>query len=208
MNHALSQIHTSDIYAGFTPMAEDLTGWGGDQPIFSEMIRLIRPNTIIEVGTWKGMSAVAMGEACRKESLDSAIICVDTWLGNENHILDGPDLKPKHGYPTIYYQFLSNVVHHKLQDIIVPLPNTSFNAAIALKKLEISADLIYIDGAHEYESVMQDLKSYVPLLSKRGTMFGHDYFWGSVAQALKDFCSSSGATHTVDKDGVFWTLSV
>lgn len=38
-----------------------------------------------------------------------------------------------------------------------------------------SLDLIFIDGAHDYKSVMADLQAWLPKLKPGGTMSGHDY---------------------------------
>ena len=43
------------------------------------------------------------------------------------------------------------------------------------KSKKIFADLIYIDGSHEYEDVYQDLKNYNPLLNPNGIIWGDDW---------------------------------
>jgi hypothetical protein len=105
-----------------------------------------------------------------------------------NEFADTPerDLMLKNGYPQIYYQFLSNVVHNNLQDVIIPIPNTSANAAKILAYNNVKADLIYIDGSHEYEDVKDDIKNYLPLLNKEGIMFGDDYGWAGVHKAVNE----------------------
>jgi predicted O-methyltransferase YrrM len=205
VHNILSKIYHEDIYRGFSPMPESITGWGGTARIFEILIKQVRPRIIVEVGTWKGQSAITMAEACRTHQLDCAIICVDTWLGSEEHFLACPaELTRVNGYPRLYYQFLSNVVHRNVQDLIVPLPTTSLTAAKLLSQLGIEADLIYIDADHQYEAVMADLNAFLPLLSKSGVMFGHDYYFESVQQALSDFCAERQIGH--DKRGTFWVL--
>ena len=39
------------------------------------------------------------------------------------------NLLNKNGYPQVYFQFLSNVIHNECEDIITPIPNTSVNGA-------------------------------------------------------------------------------
>src|SRR4051812_30139699 len=119
-----------NIYEGFSPLPEDLQGWNSQHPIFEHLIRDIKPKTIIEVGTWKGASAIHMGLLCKANHLQTKIYCVDTWLGSVEfwtRLNDTPerDLMLRHGYPQIYYQFLSNVVHNNLQDVIIPVPMPS-----------------------------------------------------------------------------------
>jgi predicted O-methyltransferase YrrM len=205
MHQILSTIYSEDIYAGFVPIAESISGWGGNDKIFGRLIKLLKPKVIFEVGTWKGQSAITMAEACKALGLQCPIVCVDTWLGSDEHILQcKQDLKRVNGFPMLYYQFLSNVIHRGVQEWIVPLPATSLTAAKILNKLQIRADLIYIDADHQYESVLADLKAYVPLLAGGGTLFGHDYRWESVRRAVQDFCRDMSYDHTVEGD--FWIL--
>jgi len=117
------------IYENLNLLPEDLQGWNGHAPIFKEFIEKIKPTHIIEVGTWKGMSAINMAKTVKDLSLDTKITCVDTWLGalefwSKNSQTPDRNLLLKNGYPQIYYQFLSNVVHNKVEDIITPFPIT------------------------------------------------------------------------------------
>ena len=191
MNPILSKIHPGDIYSGFTAKPEAIDGWGGGDPIFAQLVNALRPEVIIEVGTWKGQSAITMAESCRGAGLKTAIICVDTWLGSEEHILGvSATITREHGYPTLYHQFLSNVVNRGVQEFIVPLPAPSSIASHVLAKHGISANLIYLDADHQFESVLADLEAFYPLLKNNGTMFGHDYNWESVRRALQQFCTA------------------
>jgi cephalosporin hydroxylase len=206
MNSILSRLHSDDIYEGFAPMEESVTGWGGKDPIFRKFIRRLRPQVIIEVGSWKGESAITMAETCQLYDLPCSIICVDTWLGSEEHILNcAKDLKLIHGYPSLYYQFLSNVVHRKVHDIIVPLPTASITAASVIKKLNIKADLIYIDASHQYEAVLADLIAFAPLVAGGGLMFGHDRSWPSVRQAVEQYCKLMKCWYRTERE--FWIVN-
>src|SRR4051812_27015324 len=55
-------LHRTDPYEGFDSSAypRDLHGWGGQSAVFRKLIFELRPRLIIEVGTWKGASAVEM----------------------------------------------------------------------------------------------------------------------------------------------------
>ena len=181
----------ANIYEGFKPLLPDLRGWNSVHPIFAELIDRTNPQTIIEVGTWKGASAIHMADICRATLRKTHIICVDTWLGAVEFCTTLKDteernLMHKHGYPQIYYQFLSNVIHTGHQSRITPLPNTSANGAKILAYQSVKAELIYIDGSHEYEDVKADIKAYLPLLKPGGIMFGDDYGWEGVQQAVKE----------------------
>ncbi|MES2572206.1 MAG: CmcI family methyltransferase [Verrucomicrobiota bacterium] len=196
--HAL--LHKEDLFAGFDyqRIPLDLHGWGSQSPAFAELIREQRPRLIIEVGTWKGGSALEMARLLEEASLPAAILCIDTWLGALEFWteLDDPQrhgsLKLKHGYPSVYYQFLANVCHRGAQKRIVPFPQTSSIAGLWLRHYGIRADLIYLDGSHEEEDVYEDLLRYWEVLADGGVLFGDDYSWDGVRLAVERFAREEG----------------
>jgi Methyltransferase domain len=195
-------IHAIDPYADFdaSPFPLDLQGWGGESPAFKALILEVRPSLVIEVGTWKGASAITMAEAARDAGLPTQVLCIDTWLGALEFWGDQADpdryqgLKLKYGYPSVYYQFLANVVWRGLQDRIVPFPQTSSTAALWLRLQGFGAPLIYIDGSHEEEDVYSDLTDYWDLLDRGGILFGDDYGWDGVRMAANRFAGDVGGT--------------
>lgn len=195
------------IYAGFSPLPFDADGWHSEYPIFDRLVEETRPGTIIEVGTWKGGSALHMAVAAKALYLVPTIYCVDTWLGALEFLEDPTpkrDLMKRHGYPAVYYQFLSNVVHMGLQDIITPIPNTSAIAARYLANKGVRAGLIYIDGSHCEEDVFADIKAYAKLRTPNGVMFGDDYAWPGVRNAVDTLAPSLGALEV--ENGNFWVI--
>lgn len=179
--------------ADFTPSEEvDMQGWNSEGPIFDLVLTEAQPKLIIEVGTWKGRSAINMAWLC-----DADILCIDTWLGSAEVFLDEDrmqldSLKRKHGWPQLYYTFASNVVRHGLQERICPLALPSTVAAEVLRAKGIKADVVYLDGSHAERDVKRDLEDYWPLVRDGGVLFGDDYNWRSVRSAVDEFF---GACH-------------
>ena len=91
----------------------------------------------------------------------------------------------------LYSKFLSNVIHAEVADYVVPIPIDSLNAAEILKTLRVKPQLIHLDGGHDYESVMADLRVWWPILAPGGIFIGDDYFadgmWPTVRKAFDDF---------------------
>jgi predicted O-methyltransferase YrrM len=181
-------------------------GWHYDHAIFEILINLLRPKTIIEVGSWKGMSAIKMAK-----------ICDDTWLGGVEHwdMPDGEDpmkgylyatLDWKNGRPDIYNQFIANVIYENQTEKIVPLANTSQNAYKILKRVNITADLIYVDGSHEIEDVYMDINNYWKLLSSGGVMFGDDLGWVGVKGAVGRWSKHNNIPYE-NFDDNFWQIN-
>ena len=189
----------------------DINGWNGNSNIFKYLIELKKPKIIVEVGTWKGQSALNMANAVKKLNLESKIYCIDTWLGAEEFwtwLKNTPErnLLFKNGYPQIYYQFLSNVFHTKNQDIIIPIPTTSHIGSKILKHYNIKPDLIYIDGSHDYDDVLVDLNDYHKLLNDNGVIFGDDYFaFDGVKNAVNCYCNTNNIRYELLENN-FWMI--
>jgi predicted O-methyltransferase YrrM len=183
---------------GISPFTDflptDHQGFTHDIDVFQYLIELVRPEVIIEVGSWKGGSAIAMSKSLESVGLlKSKIVCVDTWAGSIEHWKNEKwklELGLKNGYPTIYEKFMANLIRSGYEKFVIPLPMSSKMAAEYLKSKGVKADLIYIDAAHDYESVKSDLESYDPLLTSNGVLFGDDYPHRPVEEAAKDFAKS------------------
>jgi hypothetical protein len=185
----------------------DLQGWGSGHPLFGELIGLLRPALIVEVGTWKGASAIHMAREAKRRGVPTEIICVDTWLGSAETLVrrDGSfrDLRHLHGYPQLYFQFLANVLHEGVEDTIVPLPQTSENAARALEKLGIRPYLVYLDASHDGRSVERDLEAWFPLLSDTGALIGDDFVEEQrpdLVRAVRGFADQRGLEVHSDRE--------
>ncbi len=192
----MRQLHAADPYDGFAADKDsvDLQGWGSDAPLLRQAVEKIKPRLVIEVGTWKGRSAITIAGWLKGLGVPAAIVCVDTWLGSTEHITDpaasqfAADLKLRNGYPQLYYTFLNNVVCSGHRDMIIPFPNTSENAAVVLSKLGVKADLIYVDAAHEYDAALRDFRTYWPLVGEHGALICDDFLsWPGVTSAFGQF---------------------
>jgi len=186
-------------------LPHDMQTWGSaSSPFFAEIIEEIKPKTIIEVGSWKGVSACIMAEL--SAGLGTQIHCVDTWLGDVHHVVGGDKIpRDPWGYPQLFHQFLTNIKRAGYDKRITPYPMCSIDGARYLKRLGVSAQLIYIDGAHDMETVYQDCRHYWNLLEKGGVMFGDDHlvFAEVFAGVLRFSCEYHIDMKTSDP---FWIL--
>lgn len=190
----------------------DLQGWMDPnfRTVFCSAIPTCSssPMTVIEVGSWKGLSTSHMAASCKEHKKEANIIAVDTWLGAPefwtwglHDPTRGGSLLRKHGYPHVYETFIKNMKALGHEDMVCPLPLTSASAYHVLKYYELYADIIYIDAAHEYESVKQDITTYWELLKPGGMMFGDDYVnaWPGVIQAVDEVFGKE-----CNKNGIVW----
>jgi predicted O-methyltransferase YrrM len=187
----------------------DLQGWPASiDPLFEQLITDGRPSIIVEIGCWKGASAIHMAHVIRRLGLRTKIICIDTWLGSpelyEAHW--STSLRRRNGYPQLYFTFLSNVIANAATDTIIPIPVTSHHGAYLLSRVGIRPDIIYIDAAHEYEAALRDLSDFWPLLNDGGTLIGDDYrSWPEVARAANDFAKAIGREVSVTRNKFVFT---
>jgi predicted O-methyltransferase YrrM len=211
------QLHQGDIYAGFRAddYPVDVQGWHSEDPIFRKLLAAVRPRIVVELGTWKGASALHMCALAKELDLDPfTIVCVDTFLGSTWHWLNRQDpsgfagLACRHGYPSLYYKFLANVVHLGHQDRVVPFPNTTTNASRFFNAMGgPQPDLVYVDAGHNFNDVVSDLRHWWPLVRPGGTVFGDDFSanFPGVEQALRTFCAEMRLA-PVHVEGEKWVL--
>lgn len=192
-------------YEGFEPIISepDLQGWNGNHPALRRIVQEAKPAVIVDVGVWKGQSTITLAKAQRLTANRGTVIAVDTFLGSPEHW--SPDradvqasLRFKYGRPAIYETFLSNVVLSNLAPYVIPLPQTSENAAAILAKNKVSPDLVHIDAAHEYDAVLRDMEVWWKLLRRGGIMIGDDFVWPGVARAVVHFSDKMAVSFQVE----------
>lgn len=178
-----------DPYLGFNPIELDAQGWGSDSSTFVEVIEKYNPKVIVEVGSWKGCSAIHMANICKSlyGNNDFEIVCVDTFLGSVEHWdRSSVNINYLHGRPYIYEQFLSNIIHFNHTDVVTPLPIDSHNAYQVLAHYEVVADLVYIDAGHDYDAVKRDLSDYINLLREGGVLLVDDMHHEPIQRACEE----------------------
>jgi predicted O-methyltransferase YrrM len=178
----------------------DEQGWFSNAEPLKECFLEKNIQTVIEVGTWLGSSARFFG---REVGTEGKVYCVDNWTGPIN-----PTAKELAAYnthrdrlPTLYQQFLSNVIHANLTDRIVPVRMDSLEAA---KQLNVFADLIYIDAAHSEEAVFSDILAWAAHLNPDGILCGDDWHWDEVRKGVERGAMFLGKN--IDVRGGFWRL--
>ena len=157
----------------------DFQGWGSTHQFFKQAIEVVKPRLIVEVGTWKGASTRHMLELCRGLGLETEIICIDTWLGSSTELWLDPEcrewLRLQNGYPSMFSQFVHNMIETGLMDSVFPLPMTSSAACHLLKNFGVVPQMVYVDAGHERTDVYTDLCLYFDLLEPGGVLLGDDY---------------------------------
>ena len=120
---------------------------------------LIKPEKILEIGTFEGDSSIAMGKALKKNKL------------GQLYTFDIKD-----------YGQLENIKKRGLEDIVIPIIGSIPNNFKGF-------DMAFIDGGHSFEAVKKDLEVCKGLINYGGFILGHDVIAkGGVNKAFKQFC--------------------
>ena len=154
---------------------------------------------VIEIGTYYGASARMMADLLVD---DGHVWAVDLY-GTEGE--DVPSAEDTNDEDALMWQkFSSNVIATNLTHKITPVRGDSYRAANEyFAKKGIKVDLIYVDGAHDYQSVVMDLEAYYPLLQGPKILCGDDWGIGDgqqVARAVKEFAAKHNVKYEVVGD--------
>lgn len=197
------RLFDGDIYEGLKveDYPDDANGWNNHRSAFARLAKDAR--LVVEIGTWKGASALTLAECCPA----AEIVCIDTWQGSAEMWQNHADserygaLRLKHGYPTLYWQFLANVIRAGKQGQITPMPMASCVGLELLAKWGAKPDLVYIDGSHEMSAVARDIRDAKKLSPK--IICGDDANWDGVKDAAT-LCFGS----RLRIEGVFWFVEL
>jgi predicted O-methyltransferase YrrM len=147
----------------------DRTG-GFNYDGFYDWVAKTRHGLFVEVGSFRGGSTAYLAEKSQ-----SLIFAVDTFLPYE---INGEIISDT------FTDFLKNTDHVRDRVNILRMPSIQ---AARLFNNEVF-DFIFIDAAHDYESVKNDIKVWLPKLKPGGLLAGHDYCdkFPGVMRAVKE----------------------
>lgn len=159
-----------------------IQGWASFLELYEEQVELA-PKTgalFVEIGAWKGRSTAFMATQIANSKKNIRFFTVDHFLGSAEHIKRG---EPEVVEGTLYETFLRNIAPvRKFVDILC---ESSIQAAQRFP--DKSIDFLLLDGSHDYESVLADLRAWWPKMKPGVIMAGDDYRKPGVRQAVTEF---------------------
>jgi hypothetical protein len=146
---------------------------------------------IVEVGSFKGGSASILASAVKEMGVSATVLCVDTFLGDTNMRADHNGwldwLALEGGHPTVYDQFMANIIDRGHQDVVLPLVASSTVGLRVLDRLGFKCGISYLDSAHEADETLLELKLLTKLTHHGGIIIGDDFSWPSVRGDVCEF---------------------
>jgi hypothetical protein len=147
-----------------------MSAWIRHAPFAFALVEMMRPRTIVELGTHAGDSYCIFCQAVDALKLETTCTAIDTWTGDEHAGRYGEE---------IYEQLRQ--YHDALYGRFSRLLRSTF-AAAAGQFAGGSIDLLHIDGLHTYEAVRKDFQTWLPKMSAGGVVLFHD-----TAERARDF---------------------
>ena len=138
--------------------------------------------SIVEIGSWKGKSTIWLAQGVRDAASKESVYAIDPHIGSEEH-------QKFDGKVWTFDDFKKNIDRAGLNDFVVPVVATSREAR---KSFTRPVELLFIDGAHDYDSVMLDFGLWFPLLVPGGWVAFHDIPWPGVRKATREIFSQNG----------------
>ena len=123
----------------------------------------------LEIGTFYGANIISVAHTYGLYK-DSKLYCIDPWEDYEEY----PEYKKEQS--TIYNAFINNIKNSGVKDKIII--NRGYSNLEIPKFQDEFFDIIYIDGNHEPEYVLEDAVLSFRKLKKNGIMIFDDYGWG------------------------------
>jgi len=144
--------------------------WHANQSRFWDIY--VKPTNLksyLEIGSYEGQSTKWVLDTFP----ESRVTCIDTWDG-------GGEASENENYLEIEARFKINMMPYG--ERIKAIKGLSFNA---LKGLDETFDVIYIDGSHLSKHVLEDAVLSFPLLNPGGLLIFDDYGWNGYEESHK-----------------------
>jgi len=130
-----------------------------------ELIKLLPINSIgVEVGVAQGLFSSEL-----LQNGVGVLYSVDNWQYIPEVTGDGNF--PKEFHDKNYAEAIQRLSKYGDRSIVLK----GMSIEMASKIPDNSLDFVYLDGAHYYSGVMDDLNAYYPKLKSGGVMAGHDW---------------------------------
>lgn len=134
---------------------------------------------IVEVGSFKGATTCVLADNTR-----GMVYAVDHFKGSVETTMQ--QMLAEHEEGWLEKTFRRNTAHLGNLFVYKMTSEEAANLAIA-KKMQF--DMIFLDAAHDYESVKQDIRLWSQVLMPLGLLCGHDRSWEGVKKALDELIS-------------------
>ena len=151
-------------------LSADMRGWFDFRQLYDLLaLKLKDGQSHVEIGVWEGKSISYLYDRLEDLGKRVTLTGVDTFEGD-----------PEAGVGNTLDAYRSNIGQREIREA----QSLSVDAATTFE--DSSLDSIFIDGAHDYKSVLDDVRSWLPKLKTGGVLAGHDIDSLEVQKALDE----------------------
>ena len=146
------------------------------QRLFNLALASSKVGPCLEIGSYCGKSAIYLGTACKENN--SVLFSIDHHTGSEEQqpgqeYFDPDLLDQETGKIDTLRLFRKTIEDFDLENAVIPVIGRS---EIVGRFWQTPLSLIFIDGSHSYESVLNDYKIWSKHLIVGGYLLFHDIF--------------------------------
>ena len=186
------------LTSGIT-LARDISGWCDYSAFYRALAQsLPAGGTFVEIGSWMGQSISFFCQELQDFGKTATIHCVDTFQGEQNQPAHLAIVDDNGG--SIRQVFDRNTKAAGVSEMIQVIAGDSAESASLFE--DASLDAVYIDAAHDYDSVVKDIAAWFPKIKPAGVFSGHDYPHWEVKQAVDEHAAANG--YTIEQIGRVW----
>lgn len=157
---ALSRIEGVEGWLS-TDQAERL--WNAAEPLGPGAV-------LVEIGSYRGRSAVVLATAAGE---GTTLYAIDPHAGNDRGDLRGEGATQEEEAEIDNKAFNANLEAAGVRDRVTHIRKFSHDA---IDDVPDAIDLLYVDGAHQYEPAVGDIRAFGAKVKPGGTMLVHDSF--------------------------------
>lgn len=161
------------------------SAWLGHAPFLRFLLREIKPDTFVELGTHNGFSYFVACQTIQELDISTKAFAIDHWAGDP------------HAGTFDHSVFINVREKNENYKSFSSLMKMRFSEALS-KFDDYSIDLLHIDGFHTYSSVKEDFETWLPKMNKEGIILMHDIhvyrsdfgvykFWNEIKSRYRTF---------------------
>ena len=174
----------------------EIPGWFNGHEEYDKAVDYCPPNgKILEIGCFYGRSTNYMcTNIVNTKRTDIKVYALDTFRGSSDHSFIQEAVEPDGTFKAYTEANLKEFIDLGIVELI---ESRSDNSETINKFEDGFFDVIIVDGAHQYEAVLDDIENWWSKLKQDGIMLFDDMYMESVATAVRNGLSQKVPDYSI-----------
>lgn len=138
------------------------SAWLGHAPFAFWLMDVLRPRSVVELGTHYGFSCFVFAEAARRLGLEITVNALDSWVGDDQAGFYGEDV----------FESVRSIAERDYPSAVHLMRGWFSDSRPSVG--DETVDLLHIDGRHGYEDVREDFTQWRSTVRDGGVVLFHD----------------------------------